>query len=41
MDQDIITHMRQRYNLLIGERMAEEAKFGIVAMSRSACGAAI
>ena len=26
MDQDIITHMRQRYNLLIGERMAEEAK---------------
>jgi rod shape-determining protein MreB len=29
MDQDIITHMRQRYNLLIGERMAEEAKMGI------------
>src|SRR5215208_2773818 len=26
MDQDIITHMRQRYNLLIGERMAEEVK---------------
>src|SRR5213595_475657 len=26
MDQDIITHMRQHYNLLIGERMAEEAK---------------
>ena len=24
MDQDIITYMRQRYNLLIGERMAEE-----------------
>jgi rod shape-determining protein MreB len=29
MDQEIITHMRQRYNLLIGERMAEEAKIGI------------
>jgi rod shape-determining protein MreB len=29
MDQDIITHMRQRYNLLIGERMAEEVKIGI------------
>ena len=28
MDQEIITHMRQRYNLLIGERMAEEAKIG-------------
>ena len=28
MDQDIITHMRQRYNLLIGERMAEEVKIG-------------
>ncbi|MBA2450087.1 MAG: rod shape-determining protein [Chloroflexi bacterium] len=26
MDQDIISHMRQRYNLLIGERMAEEVK---------------
>lgn len=26
MDGEIITHMRQRYNLLIGERMAEEAK---------------
>jgi rod shape-determining protein MreB len=29
MDQDIVTHMRQRYNLLIGERMAEEAKIAI------------
>ncbi|MCC6178942.1 MAG: rod shape-determining protein [Chloroflexi bacterium] len=28
MDQNIVTHMRQRYNLLIGERMAEEAKIG-------------
>src|SRR5215210_2590845 len=26
MDQDIISHMRQRYNLLIGERTAEEVK---------------
>jgi rod shape-determining protein MreB len=26
MDQDIVTHMRQRHNLLIGERMAEEVK---------------
>ncbi|MDP8925108.1 MAG: rod shape-determining protein, partial [Chloroflexota bacterium] len=26
MDQDIVTYMRQRYNLLIGERMAEEVK---------------
>ena len=31
MDQDIITHMRQRYNLLIGERMAEEAKIAVAA----------
>ncbi len=30
MDQEIVTHMRQRYNLLIGERMAEEAKIGAV-----------
>src|SRR5215211_1884652 len=29
MDQDIITHMRQRYNLLIGERMAEEVKLAV------------
>src|SRR5690349_4206727 len=29
MDQEIITHMRQRYNLLIGERMAEEVKIAI------------
>jgi rod shape-determining protein MreB len=29
MDQDIIIHMRQRYNLLIGERMAEEVKIAI------------
>ncbi|MGE3913886.1 MAG: rod shape-determining protein, partial [Chloroflexota bacterium] len=28
MDVEIITHMRQRYNLLIGERMAEAAKIG-------------
>ena len=26
MDGDIVAHMRQRYNLLIGERMAEEVK---------------
>ena len=26
MDQDIILYVRQRYNLLIGERMAEEIK---------------
>jgi len=26
MDQDIVTYMRQRYNLLIGDRTAEEAK---------------
>jgi rod shape-determining protein MreB len=26
MDQDIVQHMRQRHNLLIGERMAEEVK---------------
>jgi rod shape-determining protein MreB and related proteins len=26
MDQDIVGHMRQRHNLLIGERMAEEVK---------------
>lgn len=26
MDQDIVTHMRQRHNLLVGERMAEEVK---------------
>ena len=26
MDQDIVAHMRQRHNLLIGERMAEEIK---------------
>src|SRR5215218_8111237 len=29
MDQDIVIAMRQRYNLLIGERMAEEAKIAI------------
>jgi rod shape-determining protein MreB len=28
MDQDIVAYMRQRHNLLIGERMAEEAKIG-------------
>jgi rod shape-determining protein MreB len=28
MDQDIVIHMRQRHNLLIGERMAEEVKIG-------------
>ena len=26
LDQDIITYVRQRHNLLIGERMAEEIK---------------
>ena len=26
MDQDIVAHLRQRHNVLIGERMAEEAK---------------
>jgi rod shape-determining protein MreB len=26
MDQDIISYMRQRHNLMIGERMAEEVK---------------
>lgn len=29
MDQDIITHMRQRHNLAIGERMAEEVKIAV------------
>ena len=29
MDQDIVTHMRQRHNLLIGERMAEEVKIAV------------
>ena len=28
MDQDIVAHMRQKHNLLIGERMAEEVKLG-------------
>ena len=26
MDQDIVAHLRQRHNVLIGERMAEEVK---------------
>ena len=29
MDQDIINYVRNKYNLLIGERMAEKAKIGI------------
>lgn len=29
MDQDIVTHMRQRHNLAIGERMAEEVKIAV------------
>jgi rod shape-determining protein MreB len=29
MDQDIIAYMRQRYNLAIGERMAEEIKIAV------------
>jgi rod shape-determining protein MreB and related proteins len=29
MDQDIITHMRARHNLAIGERMAEEIKIAV------------
>jgi rod shape-determining protein MreB len=29
MDQDIIQYMRNKYNLLIGERMAEQAKMTI------------
>jgi rod shape-determining protein MreB len=29
MDQDIIQYMRNKYNLLIGERMAEQAKIAI------------
>jgi rod shape-determining protein MreB len=29
MDQDIIQYMRNKYNLLIGERMAEQAKISI------------
>lgn len=29
MDEDIIHYMRNKYNLLVGERMAEQAKIGI------------
>src|SRR3970040_652076 len=29
MDQDIVQYMRNKYNLLIGERMAEQAKIAI------------
>lgn len=29
MDQDIVTYMRQRHNLAIGERMAEEIKIAV------------
>jgi rod shape-determining protein MreB len=29
MDQDIVQYMRNKYNLLIGERIAEQAKIGI------------
>jgi rod shape-determining protein MreB len=35
MDQDIILHMRQRHNLLIGERMAEEVKIAAGSAYRS------
>jgi rod shape-determining protein MreB len=35
MDQDIVTHMRQRHNLLIGERMAEEVKIAAGSAYRS------
>jgi rod shape-determining protein MreB len=33
MDQDIVSHMRQRHNLLIGERMAEEVKIAATGVS--------
>jgi rod shape-determining protein MreB len=33
MDQDIVVHMRQHHNLLIGERMAEEVKIGAGSVS--------
>jgi rod shape-determining protein MreB len=29
MDQDIIQYMKNKYNLLIGERIAEQAKVAI------------
>ena len=29
MDQDIVTYMRNKYNLLVGERMAEQVKMSI------------
>ena len=29
MDQDIVQYMRNKYNLFIGERMAEQAKIAI------------
>jgi rod shape-determining protein MreB len=35
MDQDIVLHMRQRHNLLIGERMAEEVKIAAGSAYRS------
>ncbi len=35
MDQDIVAHMRQRHNLLIGERMAEEVKIAAGAASQN------
>jgi len=35
MDQDIVGHMRQRHNLLIGERMAEEVKIAAGSAYRS------
>jgi rod shape-determining protein MreB and related proteins len=35
MDQDIVTHMRQRHNVLIGERMAEEVKIAAGSAYRS------
>ena len=35
MDQDIVAHMRQQHNLLIGERMAEEVKIAAGIACRS------
>jgi rod shape-determining protein MreB len=35
MDQDIVAYLRQRYNLLIGERMAEEVKIAAASAHRS------
>src|SRR6266540_4395670 len=35
MDQDIVAHMRQRHNLLIGERMDEEVKIAATSAGRN------